>query len=65
MFEKSFKELIGTWYGRFEGFIEVYSKTCDCSWTPFEELGKEWKDPRVIIIKDDSELKNCFQTDAT
>ncbi len=64
MFEKSFKQFMGTWYGRLEGFIEVYSQKCDCNWKPFEELGTKWKDPKVITIQNDNELTNCFQNNA-
>ncbi len=65
MFEKSFKKLIGRWYGRLEGFIQVYKKICECDWKPFEELGENWKNPLIIPIESDIKLKNCFQKDAS
>ncbi|MEO0397657.1 MAG: hypothetical protein AAF243_16970, partial [Cyanobacteria bacterium P01_A01_bin.137] len=59
MFEKSFQTLISRWYGRLEGFIQVYKERCDCTWTPFEEVGSEWKDDSVTI-QNGKGLGECF-----
>ena len=50
MFKTSFEPLIKRWYGRLEGFILVYKDRCQCTWTPFEKLGAEWKDKSVTVL---------------
>jgi len=42
MFEDAFQKDIVRWYGRLHKFMSVAKDRCDCTWEPFEVLGKEW-----------------------
>lgn len=61
LFEVSFKGVIGTWYGRLQGFIEVAHEHCSCDWAPFEQLGAKWNDARIIAQDRNLRIESCIQ----